>query len=113
VATSDREKQARVILAESESLAADKMLEAAEKYKKDLYAMQLRSLNMMYEISLSGKNLIVFVPTENKGFSIPTPFGVTGLQQYVKDQAAASAGTSQKKQAKQQKGSDQEPVADQ
>jgi regulator of protease activity HflC (stomatin/prohibitin superfamily) len=82
VATSDREKQARVILAESESLAADKMLEAATKYRKDMYAMQLRSLNMMYEISLNGKNLIVFIPTEQKGFSIPTPFGVMGIQNY-------------------------------
>jgi regulator of protease activity HflC (stomatin/prohibitin superfamily) len=90
VATSDREKQARVILAESESLAADKMLEAAEKYKKDLYAMQLRSLNMMYEISLSGKNLIVFVPTETKGFSIPTPFGVMGLQEYAKNTGSSN-----------------------
>ncbi|MDE1761732.1 MAG: slipin family protein [Candidatus Micrarchaeota archaeon] len=86
VATSDREKQARVILAESESLAADKMLEAAAKYKKDPYAMQLRSLNMMYEISLTGKNLMVFVPTESRGFSIPTPFGVAGLKEYLQDQ---------------------------
>ncbi|MEM0149698.1 MAG: SPFH domain-containing protein [Candidatus Micrarchaeaceae archaeon] len=101
VATSDREKQARVILAESESLAADKMLEAAEKYRKDLYAMQLRSLNMMYEISLSGKNLIVFVPTESKGFSIPTPFGVMGLQEYAKGNAnlSTSAPAGQAKQA--------------
>jgi len=86
VATSEREKQARVILAESESLAADKMLEAAEKYRKDLYAMQLRSLNMMYEISLNGKNLMVFIPTESRGFSIPTPFGVMGMQQYYSSQ---------------------------
>ncbi len=85
VATSDREKQARVILAESESLAADKMLEAAEKYHKDIYAMQLRSLNMMYEISLTGKNLMVFIPTESKGFSIPTPVGVMGIQDVYKN----------------------------
>ncbi|MGC8586484.1 MAG: SPFH domain-containing protein [Candidatus Micrarchaeia archaeon] len=95
VATSDREKQARVILAESESLAADKMLEAAEKYRKDLYAMQLRSLNMMYEISLSGKNLIVFIPTESKGFSIPTPFGVMGLQDYLQNVQKSSQAQSQ------------------
>lgn len=86
VATSDREKQARVILAESESLAADKMLEAAAKYKKDPYAMQLRALNMMYEISIQGKNVMVFVPTESRGFSIPTPFGVAGLKEYLQDQ---------------------------
>jgi regulator of protease activity HflC (stomatin/prohibitin superfamily) len=84
VATSEREKQSRVILAESESLAADKMLEASKKYKQDPYAMQLRALNMMYEISTNGKNLIVMIPTENRGFSIPTPIGVMGLEEALK-----------------------------
>jgi len=84
VATSDREKQARVKLAESETLAADKMIEASRKYQKDPYAMQLRALNMMYEISTNGKNLIVFIPTENKGFSIPTPIGIIGLEEALK-----------------------------
>ncbi len=79
VATSDREKQARVILAESESLAADKMIEASKKYEQDPYAMQLRALNMMYEISINGKNVMVFVPTETRGFSIPMPFGIEGI----------------------------------
>ncbi len=81
VATSDREKQARVILAESESLAADKMLEAAHKYNSFPYAMQLRALNMMYEISLAGKNVMVFIPTETKGLSMPIPFGVEGIKE--------------------------------
>ena len=84
VATSDREKQARVILAESESLAADKMLEASKKYQSDVYAMQLRAMNMMYEISLAGKNLMVFVPVESKGFSIPTPIGTMGIAELHK-----------------------------
>ncbi len=84
VATSDREKQARVILAESESLAADKMLEASKKYQSDIYAMQLRAMNMMYEISLAGKNLMVFVPVESKGFSIPTPIGTLGIADLAK-----------------------------
>ncbi|MDE1824217.1 MAG: slipin family protein [Candidatus Micrarchaeota archaeon] len=80
VATSEREKDARVILAESEVLAADKMLVAAGKYKKDLYAMQLRALDMMYEISLNGNNPIIFIPTDSKGFSMPTPLGLLGIQ---------------------------------
>jgi len=29
----------------------------------------------------------VFIPTESKGFSIPTPFGVIGLQQYYSSQS--------------------------
>jgi regulator of protease activity HflC (stomatin/prohibitin superfamily) len=95
VATSDREKQARVILAESESLAADKMLEAAKKYQQDPFAMQLRSLNMMYEISLTGKNLMVFIPTESKGFSIPTPIGVVGLEEISRMQNTVSTPMAQ------------------
>jgi regulator of protease activity HflC (stomatin/prohibitin superfamily) len=88
VATSDREKQARVILAESESLAADKMLDAAQKYEKDPYAMQLRALNMMYEISINGKNAMIFIPTETKGFSMPMPLGVMGLKDFEEQQKA-------------------------
>jgi regulator of protease activity HflC (stomatin/prohibitin superfamily) len=101
VATSDREKQARVILAESESLAADKMLEASAKYQKDPYAMQLRALNMMYEISTNGKNLIVFVPTENRGFAMPTPIGIVGLEEALKraqQQKSGQQGKSKKNQ---------------
>ena len=95
VATSDREKQARVILAESESLAADKMLEASRKYETDPLAMQLRALNMMYEISISGKNVMVFIPTESRGFAMPIPFGVQGIKDYIEQQ---------QKQAKPKKG---------
>lgn len=105
VATSQREKDSRVILAESESLAADKMIEASKKYQSDLYAMQLRSLNMMYEISLNGKNLMVFVPTDSKGFSIPTPIGTMGIQEMARKnmqkQLAEQSGNSQKEKGQQ------------
>ncbi len=97
VATSDREKQARVILAESESLAADKMLEAAHKYEKDPFAMQLRGLNMMYEISLTGKNVMVFIPTESKGFSMPLPMGISGLKEIIEQQKRSDESGSRKK----------------
>ena len=97
VATAEREKNARVTLAESESLAADKMIEAAEKYKVDPAAMQLRALNMMYEMSLNGKNLMIFVPTESKGLSMPTPIGIMGFDDL---QQAAKKGTAAKKPAK-------------
>ncbi len=97
VATSDREKQARVILAESESLAADKMLEAAHKYETDPFAMQLRGLNMMYEISLAGKNVMVFIPTESKGFSLPLPLGIAGLKDLMEQQEKDSKADKRKK----------------
>jgi regulator of protease activity HflC (stomatin/prohibitin superfamily) len=98
VATSEREKMARVTLAESESLAADKMVDAAQKYQSNIYAMQLRALNMMYEISLNGKNLMVFIPTDSKGFSIPTPIGIAGIEEMYKGMQKNT------KQAKQEQG---------
>lgn len=101
VATSDREKQARVILAESESLAADKMIEAAHKYETDPFAMQLRGLNMMYEISLAGKNVMVFIPTESKGFSLPLPMGIAGLKDYLEQQQKGTGEKQSKKDKKQ------------
>ena len=99
VATSEREKNARVILAESESLAADKMLQAAKKYQTDPYAMQLRALNMMYEISLAGKNVMVFIPTENKGMSMPLPFGVAGLKEFEESKELWRMGKQPRKKA--------------
>jgi len=102
VATSEREKNARVILAESESLAADKILDASQKYHKDPYAMQLRALNMMYEISLNGKNLMVFIPTDSKGFSIPTPIGIMGIQD-LQEELKKTRDPGAKKPPKQQK----------
>jgi regulator of protease activity HflC (stomatin/prohibitin superfamily) len=84
VATAEREKMARVTLAESETLAADKMIDAAKKYEKNPYAMQLRSLNMMYEVSINGRNQIIFIPTESRGFSLPTPIGLLGVDEIAK-----------------------------
>lgn len=79
IAVASRERDARVILAESEKLAASRMVDAANIYGSNHYAMQLRALNMMYEIGINGRNNIVFIPTESKGFGMPTPVGVFGL----------------------------------
>ncbi len=103
VATSQREKDSRVILAESESLAADKMIEASKKYQTDIYAMQLRALNMMYEMTLNGKNLMVFIPTDSKGFSMPTPLGIAGLEEMNKQMQRYSQQQDNAPQQKQSK----------
>ncbi|MDE1857118.1 MAG: slipin family protein [Candidatus Micrarchaeota archaeon] len=79
VAVASRERDARVVLAESEKLAAQRMVDAANIYQSNLFAMQLRSLNIMYEIGISGRNNIIFVPTDSKGIGFPTPLGVFGL----------------------------------
>ena len=80
VAIASRERDARVVLAESEKLAATNMIKAAELYGTNVYAMQLRALNMLYEIGISGKNHLIFIPTESRGLGIPTPIGVFGIE---------------------------------
>ncbi len=79
VAIASRERDARVILAESEKLAAANMVAAAQTYNSNIYAMQLRALNMLYEIGISGRNHLIFIPTESRGLGIPTPVGVLGI----------------------------------
>ncbi len=79
VAVASRERDARVVLAESEKLAAQKMIDAADMYNGNHYAMQLRALNMLYEIGISGKNSLIFVPTESRGLGMPTPVGVFSI----------------------------------
>lgn len=77
-AAAEREKRARVRLAEAEKAAAQLMLEAAKTYAEDPVALQLRSMNMLYEMTLEGKSTVIFVPTETH-LAMPMPLGVYGL----------------------------------
>ncbi|MEM0154666.1 MAG: hypothetical protein QW814_02420, partial [Methanothrix sp.] len=43
----------------------------------------LRALNMLYEIGISGRNHLIFIPTESRGLGIPTPIGVLGIDKLV------------------------------
>jgi len=62
-AQAERERQARVILGESEKLIAGKFKEAAEIYEKDPHAMHLRAMNMLYEgLKAKENSVIVLVP---------------------------------------------------
>lgn len=63
-AEAEREKRARIILAEGEYQAAEKMQEAAELYGNVPTAIKLRELQTMAEIARE-KNLIVVTQTES------------------------------------------------
>lgn len=102
VAVASRERDARVVLAESEKLAASKMIDAANMYEGNLYAMQLRALNMLYEVGISGKNTIIFIPTESRGLGMPTPIGVFGLGDIRNGKVNVSYGSRQGKKQKKQ-----------
>jgi regulator of protease activity HflC (stomatin/prohibitin superfamily) len=95
VAIASRERDARVVLAESEKLAAQKMIDAANMYAANHYAMQLRALNMLYEIGISGKNTLIFVPTESRGLGMPTPVGVYGMNDLARGNLKINIGGKQ------------------
>jgi regulator of protease activity HflC (stomatin/prohibitin superfamily) len=61
-AQAERERQARVILGDSERQVAEKFGEAAKTYVADPIALHLRAMNMLYE-GLKQNSTIVLVPS--------------------------------------------------
>lgn len=61
-AQAERERQARVILGDSEKQVAEKFAEAARTYVNDPVALHLRAMNMLYE-GLKQNSTIVVVPS--------------------------------------------------
>lgn len=61
-AQADREKEARVILAESEVKVAEQMEKASHVYDRNHSAMQLRAMNMTYE-SIKERGALMVIPS--------------------------------------------------
>lgn len=61
-AQAERERQARVILGESEQQIASSFAEAAEVYSTNPTALHLRAMNMLFE-GLKQKGALVIVPS--------------------------------------------------
>jgi regulator of protease activity HflC (stomatin/prohibitin superfamily) len=61
-AEAEREKRARIIVAEGEYMAAEKIVEAAKRYLESPYALRLRELQTLTEIARE-KNMIIVTTT--------------------------------------------------
>jgi regulator of protease activity HflC (stomatin/prohibitin superfamily) len=62
-AQAEREKQARVTLASAEQAIAEQVLLAAAVYGRDPVALQLRQMNLLYEMN-KDRGATVLIPTE-------------------------------------------------
>jgi regulator of protease activity HflC (stomatin/prohibitin superfamily) len=62
-AQAERERQARVILGDSERQIAEKFEQAAKSYENNPTALHLRAMNMLYEGLKTGNATIVLVPS--------------------------------------------------
>jgi regulator of protease activity HflC (stomatin/prohibitin superfamily) len=87
-AAAEREKRARLKLAEAEELTADLMNKAAAKYATSTTSLQLRSMNMLYEMCMEGKSTMIFVPTNNT-HGMPSLIGVESIKDILSPSPAS------------------------
>jgi len=83
-AQAERERLARITLADSEIQIAHKFSQAAKEYERDPNAMKLRAMNMLYE-SVKERGTYIIVPSDivnSMGFS--GALAVTALDQAIK-----------------------------
>jgi len=95
-AQAERERRARVTLAEAEFQAAQKMVDAANLYSANPRAMELRWMNILYELGLQGRGTLMLVPTNmpvaGAGSVIP-PYGIMGVKDIQETGSVQSSGS--------------------
>jgi len=80
VAQADRERQARVILGDSEVAVAQRFADAGRVYQENPMALHLRGMNMLYEVMKTGGTATVIVPsTAVESMNFGTVTGITAL----------------------------------
>ena len=62
-AQAERESAARVLLGESEKKVAKSFAEAAQIYAGDRTGLQLRGMNMLFEVMRGGNGTVIVVPS--------------------------------------------------
>ena len=87
-AQAERERRARVTLAMAEFEAAQKMVDAANLYDKNIRALELRWMNILYELALQSKGTLMLVPTNTPIAGVSTgfpPLGIASIQDIAKE----------------------------
>ncbi|MGN6359585.1 MAG: slipin family protein [Thermomicrobiales bacterium] len=82
VAQAERERQARLVLGESEVQVAERFAHAGDLYHDNPMALHLRGMNMLYEVMKAGGTNVVIVPSGAvESMSFGNISGVTALAQ--------------------------------
>lgn len=82
VAQAERERDARVILGQSETLIAQQFAEAGQVYATNPMALHLRGMNMLYETMRQNPGSIVIIPASAvESMALGGMTGVTALAQ--------------------------------
>ena len=78
-AQAERERQARVILGDSERQVAEKFAEAAKSYSNNPTALHLRAMNMLYEGLKSNSTIVIVPSTALESMQLGGLAGITAL----------------------------------
>jgi regulator of protease activity HflC (stomatin/prohibitin superfamily) len=78
-AQAERERQARVILGDSERQIAEKFAEAARAYANDPTALHLRAMNMLYEGLKDNATIVVVPSTALETMQLGSVAGITAM----------------------------------
>ena len=87
-AQAERERQARVILGDSERQVAEKFGEAARTYANDPTALHLRAMNMFYEGLKHNATIVIIPSTVVETMQFGTVAGLTALTKGLGDEVA-------------------------
>lgn len=94
-AQAERERQARVILGESEKQIAQSFADASQAYRKNPTALHLRAMNMLFE-GLKEKGALVIVPSSAvETMNLGGLMGMASLSQGALAEREESAGESE------------------
>jgi regulator of protease activity HflC (stomatin/prohibitin superfamily) len=95
-AQAERERQARVILGDSERQVAEKFGDAAKTYIENPVALHLRAMNMLYEGLKENSTIVVVPSTAVESMELGNIAGITALSKELarerKERAAAANG---------------------
>ena len=86
-AQAERERQARVILGDSERQVAEKFAEAAKSYADNPTALHLRAMNMLYEGLKSNSTIVIVPSTALETMQLGGIAGITALTQGLNQEA--------------------------
>lgn len=94
VAQAERERQARIVLGESEVAVAQRFADAGRLYEQNPMALHLRGMNMLYEVMKAGGTSTVIVPSSAvESMSLGGASGITALAREAAQSADNGART--------------------
>ncbi len=90
-AQAERERQARVILGDSEKQVAEKFGDAAKTYLDNPVALHLRAMNMLYEGLKNNATIVVVPSSATETMELGNVAGIAALAKALKQEELANA----------------------